>query len=75
LGNLKKNFGFRGVIDPAETDLATLVSNISANTKPYAKRVWPVNQGPIWVLLMKKTESQKSRDTLPLNPANQDGPF
>jgi hypothetical protein len=40
----KKKFG-----NSEKTILATLASNISANNKPYEKRFWPDNQGPIWV--------------------------
>jgi hypothetical protein len=42
------------------------LSNNFANSKPYAKRLLPVNQGLSWDCLIKKTISQKSRDTVPL---------
>jgi hypothetical protein len=38
----------------------------SANSKPYSKQLWPMNHGPRGDCLMKKTEGQKSRDTVPL---------
>jgi hypothetical protein len=44
--------------------LAIFESIFSANTKPYAKRLQPVNQGPRGDCLIKKTEGRKSRDTL-----------
>jgi hypothetical protein len=53
-----------GAIDTVEIHC---LSNISANTKPYAKRHKLVNQGPRWVFLMNKTEGQKSRATFPLS--------
>jgi hypothetical protein len=52
-----------GFIDTAE---ALTLSNNFANLKPYAKRLKPVNQGPRWDCLMKKTRGQKSRDIVPL---------
>jgi hypothetical protein len=41
----------------------TNISNFSANSKTYAKRLWPVNQGPRVGWLMKKTKGLKSLDT------------
>jgi hypothetical protein len=67
---------FRGIIETAESDslhticgirtLHTIISIFSAKTKPYAKRLYAVNQGPRRDCLMKKTEGRKSRDTVPL---------
>jgi hypothetical protein len=41
-------------------------SNIFANSNLYSKRLSPINQEPRTDVLMKKTEGQKSRDTVPL---------
>jgi hypothetical protein len=54
LGILNFIFGFSGVIDPDETGFDDFRMNISANTKPYATRLYPVNQGPRWGGFMKK---------------------
>jgi hypothetical protein len=42
-------------------------SIFSANSKPYSKRLSPMNQGPRGDFLMKKTDGRKSRDTVPLS--------
>jgi hypothetical protein len=42
-----------------------LLSNISANTKPYAKQLSTVNQGDNGGLIDEKTDGQKHLDTLP----------
>jgi hypothetical protein len=44
--------------------LQNIISNISANTKPYAKRLLPINQGPKEDCLIKKNEGWKSRETV-----------
>ena len=41
-------------------------SNISANSKPNSKILYPVYHGPRWVRIMTKNRGRKSRDTLPL---------
>jgi hypothetical protein len=56
----------RSVWDRGIRTLQKVISNISASTKPYAKRLQPVNQGKREDCLMK-TRGQKSRDTVPLN--------
>jgi hypothetical protein len=57
MGTPAKKVGSRSLIDTGEADLAISESNFSANSKPYAKRLEPMNQGPGgeggW--LMKKT--------------------
>jgi hypothetical protein len=58
------DFGFSGVIDTAETDFDDCGSNIS---RPYAKRFQPVNQGPRWGWLMKKSQRSISSGLCPFN--------
>jgi hypothetical protein len=41
-------------------------SNNSANLKPNLKKIYDMNQGPRWILLMEKTRAVKSRATVPL---------
>jgi hypothetical protein len=53
-----------------EQILGIFESIFFANTKSYAKRRQSVNQGPRWDCLIKKTEGQKSRDTVPLTRSN-----
>jgi hypothetical protein len=55
-----------GSLTPLQPTLTTFEAIISACTKPYAKRVSPVNQGPKWGRLMRGKNSRKSRDTVSL---------
>jgi hypothetical protein len=52
-----------GAIDTA---VQTTLSNIFANSKLYAKKLFPVYQGPRGNCLMKKNRGRKSRDMAPL---------
>jgi hypothetical protein len=53
-------------LTPQNQILAIFESIFSENMKPNAKRLQPVNQGPRGDWLMKKTEGQKSSDTVTL---------
>jgi hypothetical protein len=49
----------------------TVFSNFLANSKPYSKRLLPVNQGLRGDSLMGKSEGRKSRDTAHLSKESQ----
>jgi hypothetical protein len=53
---------------PLTTKRSTCNSNISAITKPHAKRFEPLGQGPRWSCLMKKTGGRKSRVRVLVRP-------
>jgi hypothetical protein len=53
-------------LTPLPTKSADSKSNFSANSNLYAKRLWPVYQGPRWSCLMKKIRGRKSCDAVPL---------
>jgi hypothetical protein len=65
-GYLRIVFGLSGVIDTAQAKIGDFKSNIFTNSKPYAKRLKSVYQGPGGSCLMKKKPEVENLVTLSL---------